>query len=309
MTSGSVERAFRAAQEWIVALDTAESVIVAHEAGLSSDPSGARRWGRRILDAQDAAGAWDGDLTATAGALLTLAEIRTAASLQERDPAIGRALDWLRARRGVPGAWSDGCSEERHRIGICHHFLGGFFSPGPPEVPEEEARLRSGVRAVGDADVRFVASATALRALLEWAPPSRDTRLHLEGLRRVVALWPERPPTGLSNAALLAAVHVLLLSPADEDRAAAEHGLRVLAGKQRGDGSWVETDPFQALEVFARAESVGVGPERAHGALWHGARLLVSSQKSDGSWGGEEAPRRALIGWRTLRSVDPGAAG
>lgn len=307
MTSGSVERALRAAQEWLARLDAPEAVIIAHEAGLTSDPGDARRWARRILDAQDAAGSWGDDVTATAGALLTLAEIRTVASLREQDPGIGRALDWLRARRGVPGAWSDGCSEKRHRIGICHHFLGGFFSPGPPEIPEQEARLRSGVRAMGDAEVRFVASATALRSLLEWAPPTRDTKLHLEGLRRVVALWPESPPEGLSNAALLAAAHALLLSPIAEDRAAAEHGLRVLAGKQRGDGSWVDTDPFQALEVFARAEAVGVAPERAHGALWHGARLLVSSQKSDGSWGGEEASRRALIGWRTLRSVDPTA--
>lgn len=309
MTSGSVERALMAAQEWILGLDAPEAVIIAYEAGLSSDPTGARRWIRRILDAQDTAGAWGGDVTATAAALLTLAEIRTAASLREQEPGIGRALDWLRDRRGVPGAWSDGCSEERHRIGVCHHFLGGFFSPGPPEVPAEEARLRSGVRAVGDGNVRFVASATALRSVLEWAQPSRDTRLHLEALRRVVALWPESPPGGLSNTALLAAVHALLLSPAAEDRAAAQHGLRVLAGKQRGDGSWVETDPFQALEVFARAEQVGVAPERAHGALWHGARLLVSSQRSDGSWGGEEASRRTLVGWRTLRSVDPAAAG
>lgn len=308
MTSGSVERALKAAQEWLLGQDAPEAVIVAHEAGLDPEPGEARRWIRRILDQQDATGAWSGDLVATAGALLTLAEIRKAASLREQDPAIGRALDWLRARRGVPGAWSDGCSQDRHRLGICHHFLGGFFSPGPPEVPQDEARLRSGVRAVGDAEVRLVASAMALRCLLQWAEPTRDARLHLEGLRRVVALWIDASPADLSTASLLAAVHALLHSTVDEDRRTAEHGLRVVAGRQRGDGSWVETDPFQALEVFAGAETADVTPERAHRALWHGARLLISAQRSDGSWGGDEAPRRALIGWRTLRRVDPKAS-
>lgn len=308
MTSGSVERALKAAQEWLLDQDAPEAVIVANEAGLDSGTGDAKRWVRRLLDDQDAAGAWEGDVIATAGALLTLAEIRSAASLREQDPGIGRGLDWLRARRGVPGAWSDGCSPDRHRLGICHHFVGGFFSPGPPEVPQAETRLRSGVHAVGDSEVRFVASAVALRCLLEWVEPSRDARLHLEGLRRVVDLWPDAPPAGLSTASLLSAVHALLHSPVPEDRITAERGLRVIAGRQRGDGSWVETDPFQALEVFARAETADVAPERAHRALWHGARLLISAQRADGSWGGDDPARRALIGWRTLRRVDPTAS-
>lgn len=307
MTSESVGRASRRAHDWLVEQDAPEAVIVAGEAGAEGDPDEARRWVRRILDLQDASGAWAGDVLATAGALMTLAEIRAAAGLREQDPKIGLAIDWLRARRGVPGTWSDGCSKNRHALGICHHFLGGFFSPGPPEVPQVEVTLRSGARTVGDADARFAASALALRCLLRWATPTRDTRLHLEGLRHVVALWPERPPPGLSTVSLLAAIHALLGSTVAEDRAAAERGLRVVAGKQRGDGSWVETDPFQALEVFERAESEGVGSERARRALWHGARLLISTQNSAGSWGGDDPPRRALIAWRALRRVDPAA--
>lgn len=306
MTAASVGRALERARDWLVAQDAPEAVIVAHEAGAAGDDADARRWIRRILDRQGPGGAWDGDVVRTAGALMTLAEIRSAASLREQDPAIGVALDWLRARRGAPGAWSDGCSEERHALGLCHHFLGGFLSPGPPEVPQLEAPLRSGARAVGDAEVRFVASAVALRCLLVWAQPARDARLHLEGLRHVVGLWPEQPPAGLGIVSLLAAIHALLRSGAPEDRAAAEQGLRVVAGKQRGDGSWVETDPFQALEVFTGSESGGADWERAHRALWHGARLLISTQKSDGSWGGDDdAPRRALIAWRALRRLEP----
>lgn len=300
MTHVSVERALLPAQAWLTAQDAPESVIAAHEAGVADDSKEAARWVGRILAEQDEKGAWNGDLMATSAALMTLAEIRQAAALREQDPGVGRALDWMRARRGAPGAWSDGCSEDRHAMGTCHHFLGGFFSPAPPEVPQEEASLRNGVSVMGDSESRFLSSVTALRCLLLWDDYTADAKLHLEGLRRITAMWPESPPPDLTTTSFLAAIHVLILSPAPEDTAAAERGLLILGGKQRGDGSWVDVDPFQALEVFADAEAVGIAPERARRALWHGARLLITTQSGDGSWGGEAPHRRALIAWRTL---------
>lgn len=292
-----------AALEWLVAQDAPESAVAAHEAGVAIDTDEAARWIRRILTEQDSSGAWRGDLIATARALMTIAEIRRAASLREQDPGIGRALDWLRRRRGVPGAWSDGCSTQRHHLGTCHHFLGGFLSPGPPDVAQAPVTLPSGATVTVDSEARFVASTTGLRCLLEWADATADMRLHLEGLRRVVSLWPDSPPADLSSTALLAAVHPLLLSPVREDRAVAERGLQAVSGKQRGDGSWVETDPFHALEVFGEAADAGVAPERARRALLHGANLLVTTQSGDGSWGGAEPQRRALVAWRTLGRV------
>lgn len=289
-----------AALEWLVAQDAPESAVAAHEAGVAIETDEAARWIRRILTEQDSSGAWRGDLIATARALMTIAEIRRAASLREQDPGIGRALDWLRRRRGVPGAWNDGCSSQRHRLGTCHHFLGGFLSPGPPDVAQAPVTLPSGATVTVDSEARFVASTTGLRCLLEWSDATADMRLHLEGLRRVVSLWPDFPPPDLSSTALLAAVHALLRSPVGEDRAVAERGLQEVSGKQRGDGSWVETDPFHALEVFGEAAEAGVVPERARRALLHGANLLVTTQSGDGSWGGEEPQRRALVAWRTL---------
>lgn len=305
MTSAKVEQSKAAALEWLRAQDSPESVIAAHEAGVAEDEREARRWVRRIVDEQGPEGAWNDDLIDTATRLMTLREIREAAGLREQDPGVGRALDWLRSRRGVTGAWSDGCNPDRHRRGLCHHFLGGFFSPGLPEVPLDQATLRSGVHVPGDTQVRFVGSATALRCLLQWADPGTDARLHLEGLRRLIVAWLDAPPGDLGTPSLLAAVHALLLSPHPEDRDAAVRGLGVVAGKQRGDGSWVETDAFQALEVFGLADQVGVAPERSRQARWHGARLLTSTQNDDGSWGGEHGPRRALIAFRTLNRVDP----
>lgn len=307
MSVASLDRSLAAAQAWLAERESPETAVASHEAGLAEGQADAKRWIHGLLVEQGVDGSWDGDLLRTAESLLTIQELRRSAGLLEQDPSLGLALDWLRRRQGAPGAWTDGCSEDRHRLGLCHHFMGGFFSPGPPEVPFEEARLRSGSPVRGDREVRFAASAVALRAGLAWERRSGDTALHLEGLRRIVRLWSEHQPVGLSTTAILAAVHALIEAGTPQDDAAATQGLLAVAGKQRGDGSWVDADAFQALEVFGAAVDRGVAQDRTRRALWHGARLLISTQQSDGSWGPETGPRRALIGWRTFRRVDPPA--
>jgi hypothetical protein len=308
MMASSTERALEASQAWLLAQDSPETVIVAHEAGLAKSGADARRWIGRILSDQDGSGSWNGDLLWTAESLLTVQELRAAAGVVEQDPGIGRAHDWIRTRRGVPGTWADGCSPPRHEQGLCHHFVGGFFSPAPPDVLCEEARLRCGARLVGDAEVRLAASVAALRCVLGDDRGGRDDRLHLSGLRRLVRVWDQGAPEGLSTGALLSAILALVESPDAQDRETAEWGLRLVGGKQRGDGSWVETDAFQAMDVIGLAVDAGIDAERMRRALWHGARLLISSQQDDGSWGVDFGTRRALIAWKTLRRVMPSSA-
>jgi hypothetical protein len=305
VTAASVERALAASQAWLADQDAPEAVLAAHEAGVAKSAVKAKRWIARILADQDPGGSWRGELLATAEALLTIEELRSAAGVREQDPGLGRARDWIISRRGVAGSWADGCSPDRHRQGLCHHFIGGFFSAAPPEVPLPEARLRSGARLVGDSEVRLVASTAALRCAIAWGANGRDERLHLAALRHLVNTWSDRPPADLSTSALLAAVQGLVMSPEDADREMADQGLRLIAGKQRGDGSWVETDAFQALDVIATAADAGIAPARTRRSLWHGARLLIASQQADGSWGADHGARRAFIAWRTFRLVDP----
>lgn len=310
MMASSVERTLAAARAWLHGRTGPEAVIDRLRApSVDAEPREAARQLRRVLDEQARDGSWDGDLLATARALMTLRDLTEAGGLQERDPAIGRAIAWIRSRRGVEGAWTDGCSPDRHAAGFCHHFIGGFFSPGPPDRSFVDAWLRCGVRASNDQEGRFLASAAALRAVLAWQPePSTDGRLHLRGLRGVVRRWTDEPLPGLSAASLLAAVHALTRSTDPEDRRGVEDGIRLMAGRQRGDGSWVGADPFQALDVFLDAEAAGICHDRCHTALWHGVRLLVSAQNSDGSWGGDEAAsRRALIACQALRRIEPAA--
>jgi hypothetical protein len=305
MTLASTDRALAASEAWLLGQDAPESVIVAHEAGVADSAADARRWIARILAEQGSDGSWGEDLLWTAEALLTVRELRSAASVIEQDPGIGRAHDWIRARRGVPGTWADGCTPARHEQGLCHHYIGGFFSPAPPDLAYEEARLRCGARLVGDAEVRLAGSVAALRCVLGDGRSGRDDRLHLSALRRLVRVWDDGPPEGLSTGALLSAILALVESAEPEDRETAEWGLRLVGGKQRGDGSWVETDAFQALDAMGAAAAAEIATERMQRALWHGARLLIASQQKDGSWGPDHGTRRALIAWRTLRRVVP----
>lgn len=289
-----------AALAWLVEQDAPEAAIAAHEAGVSESNGEAKRWVRRVLHGERG-GAWEDDFVATVQALDTVRELQEAASLEERPPAIGRGLDWLHGRKGAPGAWTDGCDPERHRLGFCHHFAGGFFSPGPTDPAQDEIVISPGTSVVGDSQIRFVASALALRCLLLWRRAGPDAGLHLEVLRRLVARWSEGPPLGLGTTALLTALQALISSTDDKDREAAEQGVRLVAGNQRGDGSWADADPFHALAMFDDAAVAGVGGDRTTNALEHGARLLRASQRADGSWGSDYGPRRTLIGLRTLR--------
>lgn len=294
-----VERAAAAATEWLLARDAPEAAIAAHEQGVAESDADARRWVRYLLDGERD-GAWDDDLLATVTALLRLWELRQAAALKEQDPAIGRALGWVRGRRGLPGAWTDVCTPDRHRHGFCRHFMGGFLSPAQPEREIAEIELPSGAQATGDDEARLVISAVALRCLMHWQGVGTDARLHLEGLRRVVDRWGEPPVAGLTTTALLAVIHALVGSSRGEDREAAARAIQVVAGKQRADGSWVDADPFHALAVLDAAADAGIAAERVGRALDHGARLLVATQHADGSWGSEHGPGRALIALRAL---------
>jgi hypothetical protein len=299
--SAAIRRALGAVEAYLLRESSgAEALLARREVGLPAPGDGAalEAEAAAVLAAQLDDGSWGGGLLDTAEALLALHELWEGEN--RGSGQVERGLDWLRTRRGAPGRFGDRCDPRRHEAALCHHFLGGFFSPAPPEPPLEAVRLACGAPVSGDAAARLVASCVALQAKLRWGRYGRDIELHLEGLRRIVDLWDER--AGLFTVpAFVAAVAALSDARDPRSRDAAARGIATLVGAQRADGTWPDVDLFQVLELLERTARTGGASPALDAALYRGAVLLAVSIQDDGTWGQHAGTRRTLIGWRVLR--------
>jgi hypothetical protein len=301
MLPESHRRALDRAEARLLAGSDVEAFLARREAGRPApgDDERATELAAGIRETQQPDGSWQDSVIATAEALLCLRELEPDATAAE--PAVARAIDWLRTRRNAPGRFGDGCSPDRHRLGLCHHFLGGFFGPGPGDAPTQEAVLASGARLPGGPARALGASCLALRALIAWGVVGNDVVLHLEGLRRLAPLIrrESREPAPVDVLPLV--VHALLDAPvADGNRDAALEALTRLAQMQRADGSWPELDTFYVLEVLLAAQARHPNPT-FDAALRRCAGLLTVTQQEHGAWDRDGGTRRLRIGWRTLR--------
>jgi hypothetical protein len=310
MTPELLARALMRTEGFLLGSFQAEGMLarIEGEISFSADADDAAAFAAELRREQASDGSWGGDLVRTAEALLVLEGLRRAGGQRRSEPAAGAAIRWLAGRQDQPGRFGDGCSPERHELGLCHHFLAGFFSPAPPEVEIAPLVLPAAVRIGGEADARLAASCLALRALRRWEVASTANELHLDGIVELVGHW-DRWETGPAGAgSLLVALGALVEDAAARDRphphreAALRDGLRRTARNQRADGSWPDVDTFLALELLLDARSAGRGDAVAlDAALGRGAELLAVWQRQDGTWGHEAAARRALIAWRVLR--------
>jgi hypothetical protein len=116
-------------------------------------------------------GSFDGDLVRTAESLLLLGSLQATPA---RDERCDNAVAWMLQQRDVPRRFAGTCDPAAHQLGVCSHFLTGFFSPGPREVPLDGLRFSNGLQFNTDEDARLAASARAASAALE----QRDRRTH-----------------------------------------------------------------------------------------------------------------------------------
>ena len=297
MTREIFERALERTARNLFASVTPESVLARSEEGRADEALAAAVL-TDLLEAQQEDGSWNGDIVRTAESLLVVHELQLPAGGE----AAQRGVAWLRARQDQPGRYGDGCDEERHRMGLCHHFLAGTFAAAAPGVPVSGITLASGARIEGDGPARLAASALALHAVLVWGARSSAIDLHVEALCRMVlsrAGWQDEicPPT-----TLLVVLGALLNAPhTAATEAAWTRGLDLTARAQRADGTWPGADTFQATEILLLALRAGRSHERVEGALTRVARLLATSQQRDGTWGRETGPRRTHAAWRVFR--------
>jgi hypothetical protein len=281
-----------------------ESFMARREAGRADadDVETAGDLAEELVSHQSASGSWGDSLGLTADALLLLSALRPVD--RDLNDAVPRALQWLRSRQRSPGGFGDECEPGAHAAGFCHHFVTGFYSPGPRSVSFAGASLTNGLRFPSDADARLALSAYALRAALEHRAPTRDDELQLDALRRIADIL-FREGSAFSLPAALTVLTTLARARRTPGRTASVHGaLSRLSGLQRGDGSWPGVEPFHVAETFLIAAQAGYGSPLFDAAIQRTAESLVLSQQRDGSWSQNSDPYRMLIAWRTLRHAE-----
>lgn len=303
ITSAQLIDALTRAEQLLFATPAIESFIARHEAGHlhAAESAAATVLTGPLIAAQAADGSWGASLLHTAEDTLLLHALR--ASEADAPVAIARAAGWLRSRQGAPGSYVDRCTPDLHGASLCHHFAAGFFSPGPRSESFAGTCLSGGVHFESDDDARLALSALGLRALLVTGPAARDDLLQIDALCRLAEHF-FTPESRAGNAAALNVLAALTHAPRTDRIADVAHkALLRLTGQQRGDGSWVDSDPFHVGEVLLMAHAAGFDTAAVAAAIERTASLLVLTQQPNGSWSNDVVPLQLLTSWRVLRHV------
>ena len=205
-----------------------------------------------------------------------------------------RVMGWVLALQEKPGAFGEGCTDQRHARKLCEHFVGGFFSLAPPNQKLSPVSLPNGKVFRSEGAARFATSCLALRAALMAGYEHRPgVARHLASLELLCEEWTEwkgyfAPDTMISS------IPALALAP-PKYREALRATIAMVCANLGPDGTWPEADLFHTLDALTAAAI----PE-ASGTLRRAVTALLERQRPDGSFGSTAREERALIGLRAL---------
>lgn len=205
-----------------------------------------------------------------------------------------RVMGWVLKLQEQPGAYGEGCTDQRHAHKVCEHFIGGFFSAAPPTQRLSPVTLPMGNVYRSESAARFATSCLALRASLMAGYERRPGMgRHLESLVRLQGEF-DGWEGYFTPDMILAALGALAMAP-PPFRDALPEATAFVARHQQEDGTWPNTDLFHALNGL-----VSAGTMEARAAVRKAVPGILKRQRPDGSFGTTAQEERALVALRAL---------
>lgn len=205
-----------------------------------------------------------------------------------------RVVGWILAQQEKPGAYGEGCSEDRHPHRVCTHYIGGFFSPAPPTERVAPVTLPDGKVFRAEGAARFALSCLALRAVLRAGLEARPgVERHVKSLVLLQESWTDWNGYFAPDMIVTALGPMALVSP--PHREVVPRAAKFIAQHQADDGTWPNADFFHVLNALVMS-----GTHDAREAIRRAVPALVAMQRPDGSFTGVAQQERALIGLRAL---------
>ena len=236
------------------------------------------------------------DGTVAGGAVPTIWRVHELLDLGEPkdSPAIARAMAWLLDQQDRPGSFHDGCDRARHARQLCHHFLAGFFSPGPPAQRLAPVTLPTGKVFRVEPAARFAISCLALRTAHRAGRGDRPAiKRHIQSLARISEQWTEWNGY-FSPDTVVAGLHALAVA-GPEHRDIVDRLVGVVTSNQGIEGEWAHADLFHVIDALLAA-----GTLEAQVTVRRAATALAARQRTDGTFGTVAQQERGLIGLRAL---------
>ncbi len=287
-----------AAREWLAEREDYYGYLARQDLGRGA-PELASHLRGDLLARQHRAGYWPDEedkpstsIVETAEAIWRLLDL----GLNPDAGAIKHAINWLHERRDAPGAYGEGCTPSRHEQQICEHFIGGFFSPGPPDR-SMEITLPNGQTVGSDAGARLLISERALRSILRADRRNPQAQASIDGLKGL-PLYLEYGGN-FTPAVLVGAIQALgWAGPAH--RNVVEAGLETLADNQEKDGTWPNVEFFFVLEALLEAHH-----PLAERLMLKALRRLLDTQYNYGAWGRVYQVAQTRVGMLVLERIAP----
>ena len=235
-------------------------------------------------------GSTEGSLVKTAWTLVELVQL----DCPPDHAGVVRVVGWLLARQQQAGRFGEGCTDDRHARGLCHHFLSGFFSAALPEEPVAPLTFPTGAILRDEAEARFAASCFALRAVLRARQERRQGVLdHVSALLNMGQVWGGWGGPWSQDAVLLAlggVAHAPL-----EYRERVERLAAGIARRQRPDGHWNGADQILALDVM-----LSIPAEAAQSAVRAALPGICAQARDHALFSDPATEDRSLVALRAL---------